>query len=70
MYDGFSQRINDPVLSYNESQRTVRADFGKFVEVSGENSAYAAYLILQKFPSGWLIIKESDKTTDKNLGLN
>jgi len=70
-YPEFAQNLPyDTVYNFNDAQGTVRADFTKQVSVRGETTPYQAYLVLKKYPSGWLIIKESDKTTDKNLRLN
>lgn len=67
-YPSFHQE-NQKISLRNLGAGRVRAEFIKVVHYSNQSDSYEAYLVLEKQGNDWRIIKESDLTTERNLGL-
>lgn len=65
----FSQRSENLTFE-REEDGTVRCDFTKTTFSNGKEGVYHAYLCFQKQNGRWLIVRESDSTTDKNMRKN
>ncbi len=60
----------EELIEVNEDALFKRPDFSQTTFSNGKEGVYHAYLCFQKQNGRWLIVRESDSTTDKNMRKN